>query len=103
MIDTYCIYHISYLTTQKKPTQNRFGVFNSYWRIKTKLKAISNDFSPDAALTRPWKFRQNSKTKYLFYTGKINISFKKVAVSEPAVLLKVIFNSGSFPHFYKTL
>ena len=53
MIYTYCIYHTSYPATPKN-TQNRFGVSNSYQKKnKAKLKAMSNELSPYATLTRP--------------------------------------------------
>ena len=48
-MDTYCINHISNLTSQK----NGFGVSIVIERIKPKLKPISHDLSPYAALTRP--------------------------------------------------
>ena len=52
-MDTFCIYHISYLNTQKKKTQNGFRVSNSFQKNLKNLKPISNDLSPYAALTRP--------------------------------------------------
>ena len=70
-------------------------------RIKTKFKPISSNLSPYAALIRPYKFRQISKTKYL-YKNKYLI-FGKNAILEPATLLKMISNSSNFSRFYKTL
>ena len=101
MIDTSCIYHISYLATQKKIFKMDLICPILIKRVKTKFKPISNNLSPYAAFIRPYKFRQISKTKYL-YKNKY-LSFGKIAILEPATLLKMIFNSSNFPRFYNTL
>ena len=85
MTDSCCIYHISYPTTQKKNTHNGFGVSNYYKKVK-----IESNVNLGKILK-----------KYL-YKNKY-LSFRKVVVLEPAIILKMIFNSGNFSHLYKTL
>ena len=58
---TVVVYTISVILPPRKNTQNGFGVSNYYKKVKIKLKAMSNDLSPYATLTRPQKFKQNSK------------------------------------------
>ena len=53
MIDICCIYHISYPTTQKKILKMHLVCQIIIKKVKTKLKAMSNEPSPYAALTRP--------------------------------------------------
>ena len=68
---TVVVYTISVILLSEKNTQNGFDLSNYYKKVKIKLKATSNDLSPYDTLTRPGKFRQNSKKNTCI---KINIS-----------------------------
>ena len=50
IMDTHCIYHISYLTTQKKILNMDLVCLIVIKRTKTKLEPISNDLSPTYCL-----------------------------------------------------
>ena len=54
-------YTISVTLPPRKNIQNGLGVSNYYKKAKMKLKAMSIGLSPYDTLTRPEKFRQNSK------------------------------------------
>ena len=98
----FCLISVCFklLISPRKNTQNGFGWSNYYKKVKIKLKAMPNDLSQYATLLGHKNIGRSVK-KYL-YKNKY-LSFRKVVVLEPAVILKMIFNSGNFPHFYKTL
>lgn len=67
MIDTYCI-TISVILPH--PRKYLICIWCVELLSKTTIKVISNDLSSYAVLTRPWRFRQNTKK----LNTKINIS-----------------------------
>ena len=64
MIDTYILYLQNQLYTQLSPwkdAQCGYACLVVTETIKTKITAMWHDLSSYAALTTPWKFRQNCK------------------------------------------
>ena len=70
-------------------------------RIKNLIKAMWHEFSFYDAFTRSWKFSQNSKKNTCIKITKL--IFRRIAVSELVILQIMVFTSGNFPHFCKTL